>query len=92
MDGTAAKHVLVSGTVQGVYFRATTRDEADQRDVAGWVKNLRDGRVQAHFEGDPDAVDALVEFCHNGPPAAEVTDVEVAETDPEGFDTFDIRR
>lgn len=56
--------VLVSGTVQGVYFRATTRETAREHGVDGWVRNLEDGRVEAVFEGPEEAVEALVEFCH----------------------------
>ncbi|MFW6153403.1 MAG: acylphosphatase [Halobacteriota archaeon] len=87
-----AAHVFVSGTVQGVFFRATTREVARDLGVDGWVQNLADGRVEAHFEGDPEAVAAMLEFCHVGSEAADVTHVEVEETDPEGFDRFHIRR
>lgn len=92
MTDTDARHVYVTGHVQGVYFRATTRDQARDRDVAGWVRNLPDGRVEAHFEGDPEAVAAMVAFCHEGPPAADVESVEAEPTDPEGFEDFSIRR
>ncbi|GGN87160.1 MULTISPECIES: acylphosphatase [Haloarcula] len=84
-------HVYVSGQVQGVYYRATTRDTAREHGVDGWVKNLDDGRVEAVFEGDPDAVDAMVEYCHEGSTRATVTDVEVDEEDPEGVDGFEVR-
>ncbi|QIO22599.1 acylphosphatase [Haloarcula sp. JP-L23] len=84
-------HVYVSGQVQGVYYRATTRDTAREHSVDGWVKNLDDGRVEAVFEGDPDAVDAMVEYCHEGSTRATVTDVEVDEEDPEGVDGFEVR-
>lgn len=85
-------HVFVSGTVQGVYFRATTRDRARQARVDGWVRNLPDGRVEAVFEGEESAVEQLVEFCHEGSSAANVTDVAVEYDDPEGLDGFEIRR
>lgn len=84
-------HVFVSGTVQGVFFRATTRDQAQKHDVDGWVKNREDGRVEAVFEGPEDAVEAMVEFCHGGSPAATVTDVSVTYESPEGLDGFEIR-
>ncbi|WP_276271420.1 acylphosphatase [Haloarcula litorea] len=84
-------HVYVSGRVQGVYFRATTRDTAREAGVDGWVRNLDDGRVEAVFEGEPDDVDAMIEFCHEGSSRADVTDVEVREEDPEGLDGFDVR-
>jgi acylphosphatase len=85
-------HVHVSGTVQGVYFRATTRDTAREHGVDGWVRNLADGRVEAVFEGPEDAVDQLVAFCHEGSPAAEVQAVDVEWEDPEGHEGFEIRR
>jgi acylphosphatase len=85
-------HVFVSGTVQGVYFRATTREEARERGVDGWVRNLEDGRVEAVFEGPEDAVEAMVEFCHEGSSAASVADVDVSYEDPAGEDGFRIRR
>ena len=85
-------HVYVSGTVQGVYFRATTRDTAEQRGVEGWVRNLDDGRVEAVFEGPEQDVEKLVEFCHEGSSAARVDDVEVTHEEPEGEDGFRIRR
>ncbi len=69
--------VIVSGRVQGVFFRSATRDEAEIRNVSGWVKNLQDGRVEATFEGEEEAVEQLVEFCRKGPPNAVVRDVEV---------------
>jgi acylphosphatase len=68
--------VWVSGRVQGVWFRESCREEAVLRGVAGWVHNLPDGRVEAVFEGEPDAVDAMVAWCHQGPPRARVREVE----------------
>lgn len=86
-------HVYVSGTVQGVYFRANTREEARKRDVTGWVKNLTDGRVEAVFEGRKDAVVEMTEWCHTGSPRASVTDVDVEWSESTGdFDSFEIRR
>jgi acylphosphatase len=85
-------HVHVSGTVQGVYYRANTRDEARERGVDGWVRNLDDGRVEAVFEGDQSAVDGMIEWCHEGSPRASVADVAVAYDDPTGLDGFEIRR
>ncbi|WP_435062792.1 acylphosphatase [Halobaculum sp. EA56] len=85
-------HVFVSGRVQGVYYRATTRDAARDRGVDGWVRNLDDGRVEAVFEGSRDAVEGMVEWCHTGSPAAVVEDVEVEYGGPEGERGFEIRR
>lgn len=59
-------HVYVSGRVQGVFFRATTRDEARSRGITGWVKNLPDGRVEAVFEGEEKKVQEMIDFCHEG--------------------------
>ncbi len=91
-DNRTRAHVFVSGTVQGVYFRATTRDTAREADVSGWVKNLADGRVEAVFEGPRPAVESMVEFCHEGSPAADVRDVEIEYENPEGREGFEIRR
>jgi len=85
-------HVYVSGRVQGVFFRDTTRQTAQAEGVDGWVRNLEDGRVEAVFEGPPDAVDAMVEFCHEGSPAARVSDVDVDDGDAEGIEGFRVRR
>lgn len=90
-DRTRA-HVHVSGTVQGVAYRANTRDAARERGVDGWVRNLDDGRVEAVFEGPEDTVEAMVEWCHTGSPAASVEGVEAEYGDPEGEDGFEIRR
>lgn len=89
--GRTRAHVYVSGKVQGVYFRATTRDEARERDVDGWVQNLDDGRVEAIFEGPEDVVEEMVEFCHEGSSAARVEDVSVEYGDPEGEDGFRVQ-
>ncbi|WP_435364049.1 acylphosphatase [Haloarchaeobius sp. DYHT-AS-18] len=90
-DRTRA-HVFVSGRVQGVYFRANTRDTAQEKGIDGWVQNLRDGRVEAVFEGPEDAVESMVEWCYKGSPAANVESVEVEYEEPEGEDGFRIRR
>lgn len=87
-----ARRVLVTGVVQGVWFRQTTADAARAAGVAGWVRNLADGRVEAHLEGEPGAVAAMVEQCRQGPPGARVDQVEVSETEPTGDDGFRIRR
>jgi len=84
--------VFVSGRVQGVSFRATTRETAREHGVDGWVRNLDDGRVEAVFEGPPDAVEAMVECCHEGSERAHVEDVDVEYGDPGGLDDFRIRR
>jgi acylphosphatase len=90
MDRTRA-HVYVRGRVQGVYFRATTRDRAREQGVDGWVRNLDDGRVEAVFEGPEDDVEAMIEFCHEGSEAASVEDVDVTIEEPAGEDGFTVR-
>ncbi len=85
-------HVFISGRVQGVFFRDSTRRMAHRLGVTGWVKNLPDGRVEAVFEGDEEAVKKIVEWCHEGPPAARVDRVEVHYEPFTGeFETFKIR-
>ena len=71
------RRVLVDGRVQGVFFRDTCRHEATRAGLDGWVRNLADGRVEAVFEGEADAVQRLVDWCRVGPPRATVTGVEV---------------
>jgi acylphosphatase len=73
----ARLHLVVSGRVQGVAFRAYTVDEARRLGLAGWVRNLPDGRVEAEAEGERPALEALLAFCRRGPPAARVEGVEV---------------
>jgi acylphosphatase len=85
------KRVLVSGLVQGVFFRDSCRRAAVAGGVSGWVRNLPDGRVEAVFEGDPGAVERLVQWAHTGPRHAQVSDVAVAEEAVEGLDGFTIR-
>jgi len=77
-------HVFVSGVVQGVFFRHETRIRAIRNNVVGWVRNLPDGRVEAVFEGEKKAVDAMIEFCRRGPPGAVVKNVEVIWENPTG--------
>jgi acylphosphatase len=81
-------HVVVSGRVQGVFFRDSIRRLAEQHGVAGWVRNTWDGTVEAVFEGEPDEVDRLVEFCRDGPPGARVENVDVSAEAPEGLSGF----
>ncbi|HXF71869.1 MAG TPA: acylphosphatase [Actinomycetota bacterium] len=83
--------VLVSGRVQGVFYRATCAARARELGVAGWVRNLPDGRVEAAFEGEDAAVDAMVAWCREGPPYARVERVEVTEEQPLGEAGFRVR-
>jgi acylphosphatase len=83
--------VVISGQVQGVFFRQSTHQMASDLGLAGWVRNRPDGRVEAVFEGEKGAVDKAVAWCHEGPPWATVTEVEVTDEQPEGEDGFRIR-
>ena len=85
------RRVIVHGFVQGVFFRDTVRRQAVSAGVSGWVRNGRDGTVEAVFEGDPDAVERLIAFCHQGPRGARVDRVEIAAEDPGGLTGFSIR-
>jgi acylphosphatase len=85
-----AKRVKVSGDVQGVFFRDSTQSEAQSRGVAGWVRNSPDGSVEALFEGEPDAVEAMIEFARSGPRSADVRDVDVSDQEPEGLSGFEV--
>ena len=85
------RRAVVSGQVQGVFFRDSTRERAQSRGVAGWVTNRSDGAVEAVFEGEPDAVESMVRFMREGPSRADVSDVEVSEEEPEGLSGFEVR-
>jgi acylphosphatase len=83
--------VVVSGGVQGVFFRTETRERARSVGVAGWIRNVPDGTVEAAFEGDDERVDSMVEWCGRGPSGASVEHVEVEWVAPEGEVGFSIR-
>ncbi len=91
MPELARAHVWVTGRVQGVFFRQATSEQATKLGINGWVRNLPDGRVEAVFEGGPDAVDAIVQWCHDGTTWADVEDVRVEREDAEGLQRFEIR-
>lgn len=84
MTGTRRVRVVVSGRVQGVYFRATCAREAEDAGVSGWVRNRSDGRVEAVFEGRSDAVARMVAWMRHGPPDARVDTVEETEEPADG--------
>jgi len=88
---TVARRVVVSGRVQGVFFREETRRRADAAGVSGWVRNNDDGTVEAWFEGDEDDVAVLVDFARRGPSSAEVQSAEVEEVEPQGARGFEVR-
>jgi len=85
----ARAHVFVSGRVQGVFFRSQTKHNADRHDVKGWVRNLPDGRLEAVFEGEKEAVQTLIDFCKHGPSGARVTNFDLTWENYTGeFDRF----
>ena len=90
-DEPIRRHVVVHGRVQGVFFRDSTREQAESEGVAGWVANRGDGAVEAVFEGSSAAVEGMVEFCRSGPSSADVDDVEVSDEEPEGLEGFQVR-
>jgi len=86
-----AKHLVIRGRVQGVGYRASMIDEARRYGGVGWVRNRRDGSVEAVVDGDPAAVAAIIEWARVGPPGARVTEVSVTETPDSGCADFDWR-
>lgn len=86
-----AVDVTITGRVQGVFFRASCEQEARRLAVTGWVSNAPDGSVTGHFEGDADAVGALVDWCHDGPRHARVDRVEVREAGIQRCTGFQVR-
>jgi acylphosphatase len=85
------RRVVVQGHVQGVFFRETTKRRALSAGVAGWVRNLPDGRVEAVFEGERAAVERLVDYAREGPRGARVDWVDVEAEEPEGLIGFEVR-
>jgi len=91
MENKVRAHANISGRVQGVFFRMETKRAADRIGVYGWVRNLRDGTVEAIFEGNQDQVDRILAWCKEGPPNAQVSDVKLDWQDYTGeFSGFDI--
>jgi acylphosphatase len=90
-DDLVRAHVWISGRVQGVCFRAYAEDEAAARRVAGWIRNTDDGRVEAALEGRRTAVEAMIDWCHRGSPAAVVDEVAVSWEPPQGERGFHVR-
>lgn len=85
------RRVIVHGFVQGVFFRDTLRHHAARLGVSGWARNTRDGTVEAVFEGEPDAVESMANWCGQGPRGASVERVELADEEPEGLTGFEVR-
>jgi acylphosphatase len=88
---TVRRRIVVRGYVQGVFFRDSVRRLADRHGVGGWIGNRWDGAVEGVFEGEPDAVERLVDFCRRGPRGASVDEVEVTDEEPTGESGFSVR-
>jgi acylphosphatase len=89
-DEKVRRRILVHGKVQGVFFRDSTREAAENEGVSGWAANLDDGSVEVVLEGPRDAVQAVEEFCRVGPVSADVSSVDVTEEEPEGLSGFEM--
>ncbi len=88
----ARAHVLISGRVQGVFFRAYTQKAAEARGIRGWVMNTRDGRVEAVFEGEKEDIEDMIRWCHQGSPMSHITEVSVDWQEHVGeFRDFSVR-
>ena len=86
-----ARHLSIKGRVQGVFFRAWARDQADRLGVKGWVRNCPDGHVEAHVEGESGAVEQMIDGLREGPPSAEVENVRIWEVDSFEYENFEVR-
>lgn len=84
-------HIIIYGRVQGVWFRAHTKEMADKLGIKGWVRNLPDGSVEAVFEGDEKSIEEMIRWCHHGPPLARVDRAEIKYEEPKGERNFEIR-
>jgi acylphosphatase len=87
----SARHVGVTGRVQGVFFRSWTQEQARALGVRGWIRNCPDGRVEAHVEGDEQAVEQIIEKMRSGPPSAQVEHVRIWDVETFDFDDFEVR-
>lgn len=86
-----ARHVHVTGRVQGVFFRAWTQEQAQRLGVNGWVRNCPDGSVEAHLEGSESAIQHITERMRKGPSDAQVDEVQVSDAELDGFTRFEVR-
>ncbi len=84
-------HVYISGDVQGVFFRDSTRQKAEELGLVGWVENMSDGRVEAVFEGTSSAVRDMISWCEEGPSQASVENVDTEQEEPEKLTSFEVR-
>lgn len=87
-----AKHLIITGRVQGVFFRATANEVAKKIGVNGWIRNNAGGSVEAHIEGENAAVEQFISWCHRGPDKAEVKNVQVTDCKSEGCTSFETHK
>ena len=92
MSRTVRRRVVVTGLVQGVFYRDGCRTEANRLGLAGWVRNRGDGAVEGVFEGAPEAVDTLIQWCRTGSARATVAQVQVFDEEPRGETGFQVTR
>jgi acylphosphatase len=83
-------HLIARGRVQGVWYRASTREQALQLGLLGWAKNCADGTVEIHAEGEQDTLEKFISWCRKGPPAAQVSALDIEWIKPQGLTTFEI--
>jgi acylphosphatase len=88
---TIRRHLIVHGQVQGVFYRDSTREAAENEGVSGWAANRDDGTVEVVLEGGPEAVESVIGFCRMGPMSADVTSIDVTDEQPEGLSSFETR-
>lgn len=89
---SVSAHVRISGKVQGVFFRATAKQVAEKNDLTGWVKNVRNGNVEAMVSGDIDKVEKFIAWCKHGPVSAQVESVDVGYIEKKIFKEFSVER
>ena len=89
--GDSAVHIVVHGSVQGVFFRASTQSQASEHSLTGWVRNLPDGTVEIHAEGDKESLDRFIEWCRQGPPTANVQRLDLDWVASQSLSDFEVR-
>ena len=89
--GDSAVHIVVHGSVQGVFFRASTQSQASEHSLTGWVRNLPDGTVEIHAEGEKESLDRFIEWCRQGPPAANVQRLDLGWISSQSLSDFEVR-
>ncbi len=89
--GDSAVHIVVHGSVQGVFFRASTQSQASEHSLTGWVRNLPDGTVEIHAEGDKESLDRFIEWCRQGPPADNVQRLDLDWVASQSLSDFEVR-